>query len=262
VGTSLPALLLLGFFLGVRHAADPDHVIAVTTIVTRQRSIAGAALIGALWGIGHTLTILLVGGVIIVFGVVVPARLGLAMELAVAGMLVLLGLSNLPGLVRWLRSHRAGLHSHPHSHGDWVHNHPHGHGSRDHGHREDRTPPAWLDRRLGRSLLYRTARPLLVGVVHGLAGSAGVALLVLAAVPHPAWGMAYLALFGIGTVAGMLIVTVCLTAPFALVARRAGTLQGGLRLASGVLSVVFGLWMAYQIGFVDGLFTGEAAGPR
>ncbi|MGH7264947.1 MAG: high-affinity nickel-transport family protein, partial [Candidatus Rokuibacteriota bacterium] len=172
--SALP-VLLLGFFLGMRHAADPDHVAAVATIVSRRRSVRGAALIGAVWGLGHTLTILLAGGAIILFGLVIPPRLGLAMELGVAGMLVLLGLANLPWLVRRSARPAAALHSHPHTHGDYTHTHSHGHGTDDHGHPEDRTPPAWLDRRLGRSGLYRVTRPLVIGVIHGLAGSASVA---------------------------------------------------------------------------------------
>src|SRR5918999_1973014 len=85
------SVLALGFLLGMRHATDPDHVVAVTTIVSQQRSVARAARIGALWGAGHTATIVLVGGAILLFRLAVPPRLGLAMEFVVAVMLVLLG---------------------------------------------------------------------------------------------------------------------------------------------------------------------------
>ena len=101
--TDLVSLLLLGFFLGMRHATDADHVIAIATIVSRQRTLRGSVLIGAAWGIGHTLTILAVGSAIILFGVVIPARVGLAMELAVGIMLVILGLLTLTGMGRVLR---------------------------------------------------------------------------------------------------------------------------------------------------------------
>src|SRR4051794_25405470 len=180
--TSLLAILALGFMLGMRHATDPDHVVAVTTIVSGQRSVKRAALIGAAWGIGHTLTILLVGSGIILFKWAIPARVGLAMELAVALMLIVLGVASLTGTVRWMRRTarlRAGqVHSHPHLHGDYVHTHPHGHAPESHPHAEDETPLARIDRHLGRIGSYRLARPLIVGVVHGLAGSAAVALLV------------------------------------------------------------------------------------
>src|SRR5436305_6595931 len=104
--TSLFAILALGFVLGIRHATDPDHVVAVTTIVAGQRSVRGAALIGAAWGLGHTLTILLVGSGIIIFKWVIPPRVGLGMELSVAIMLIVLGLANLAGTVPSLRGYR------------------------------------------------------------------------------------------------------------------------------------------------------------
>ena len=94
---TLLSIVVLGFFLGMRHATDADHVVAVTTIVSRERSVGAAALIGVLWGVGHTLTILLVGGAIILFGIVIPPRMGLTMELSVALMLILLGVLNLTG---------------------------------------------------------------------------------------------------------------------------------------------------------------------
>src|SRR5262245_6328071 len=119
----------------MRHATDADHVIAVTTIVSRQRSVAGAALVGMLWGLGHTLTILVVGGAIVAFGVVIPPRVGLGMEFGVALMLIALGVLALGEPLRSLRgTATAGGHAHPHSHGDYVHTHPHGHAPGTHGH--------------------------------------------------------------------------------------------------------------------------------
>src|SRR3984893_10612587 len=111
---NLLSILSLGFFLGMRHATDPDHVIAVTTIVSRQRSIRHAALIGILWGLGHTITILAVGSAIILFGIVIPPRVGLTMEFSVGLMLILLGVLNLSGLMRWITETLtpAGMHSH------------------------------------------------------------------------------------------------------------------------------------------------------
>src|SRR5690242_11121305 len=96
------AILAIGFFLGMRHATDPDHVIAVSTIVSRERSIGKSALVGALWGVGHTLTILVVGGGIILFGLAIPARAGLTMEFCVGLMLILLGVLNLTGAMKWM----------------------------------------------------------------------------------------------------------------------------------------------------------------
>jgi high-affinity nickel permease len=141
---TLLSIIALGLFLGMRHATDPDHVIAVTTIVSRQRSIRHAALIGVLWGLGHTITILVVGSAIILSGLVISPRIGLSMELSVGLMLILLGILNLSGIMRWITETvtplQSGQHAHPHGHGDCVHSHPPGHSSEKHGHAQDATP--------------------------------------------------------------------------------------------------------------------------
>jgi hypothetical protein len=123
--TNLSSLLLLGLFLGMRHATDADHIVAIATIVSRQRTLRGSAMIGAAWGVGHTITIMAVGGAIILFGVVIPPRLGLSMEFAVGIMLVLLGVLTLTGAGRIVRVAGHGhfhephlpTHAHVHSHG-------------------------------------------------------------------------------------------------------------------------------------------------
>src|SRR5580700_1618099 len=129
--SSLVAITLLGFLFGMRHATDADHVIAVSTIVSRERSVGSAALIGGFWGVGHTLTIVTVGAGIIVFNLVIPPRLGLTMELAVGMMLVLLGVLNLTGVTRRITERFTpssdGGHSHHHTHGDYIHSHVHDH---------------------------------------------------------------------------------------------------------------------------------------
>ncbi|MES2178386.1 MAG: high-affinity nickel-transport family protein [Gemmatimonadota bacterium] len=207
--SALLAVVVLGFLLGMRHATDPDHVVAVTTIVTQQRSVWRAARTGMLWGIGHTATIVLVGGAIIVLKVqlsAIPARVGLTLEFAVAVMLVVLGLLTLAG----------------------------------------------GERRVADS----TARPLTVGFVHGLAGSAAVATLPqVALIPNPLWAMVYLGVFGVGTIVGMLLITASIAAPALLATHKFAGLNRTLRIASGVASIGFGLFLAHRIGFVDGLFT-------
>ena len=241
----------------MRHATDPDHVIAVATIVTRARGTRGAALIGAVWGVGHTLTILIVGTGIILLGWVIPARVGLSLELSVGIMLIILGGMNLSGILARIPA-GLGPHSHAHPHGDFVHTHAHGHDPEAHPHTPDQTPVAWLDRHFGRLDVYQLLRPLVVGVVHGLAGSAAVALLVLATIPSPAWAIAYLLVFGVGTVAGMMLITALISLPAAYAERRRAVWQRGLRLASGLVSLGFGLFLAYQVGIVHGLFSGRA----
>lgn len=268
--TFLP-VLALGFFLGMRHATDPDHVIAVSTIVARHRSTRGAALIGAVWGLGHTLTIVLVGGAIILFRWVIPPRIGLSMELAVGVLLIVLGIVNVAAFFRAVPpaappSDPAGptgghapahVHSHAHSHGDYVHAHPHGHAPETHPHAPGATPLGWLDRRLGALRPYQLARPLVIGIVHGLAGSAAVALLVLTTIQGAGLSLLYLALFGLGTIAGMMLITMAIGVPFVLTGHRFGRLNHGLRLASGVVSLAFGLFLAYEIGIVNGLFSDQ-----
>jgi high-affinity nickel-transport protein len=198
--------ILLGALLGLRHATDADHVVAVTAIVARERSLARAAWIGALWGLGHTVTLLLVGGAIVTFRLVIPPRVGLGLELGVAVMLILLGFANLSG-------------------------------------RSDE-PSA------------RTAaRPLLVGLVHGLAGSAAVALLVLATIRGTFEALAYLFVFGLGTVAGMIAVTVLLAAPTLLAGAHLPRFQRGIRLAAGTLSIAFGLLLARELIVGGGIFS-------
>jgi sulfite exporter TauE/SafE len=223
--TSLLPIVGVGFVYGLRHATDPDHVVAVTTIVARQRTMTGAAAIGAAWGVGHTLTMLVVGGGIIVFGWVIPTRIGLSTELSVGVMLIVLGITTI-----------AGRQDHGHTH------------SHDVAHR--------LDHRLGAFGPYRLVRPLVVGIVHGLAGSAAAALMILALIPNPRWGVLFLLIFGLGTIVGMMLMTAAIVVPFARTEARLERLNNGLRLASGVISLAFGLFVAYRIGIVDGLFTG------
>jgi high-affinity nickel permease len=249
---TLLSIIALGFFLGMRHATDPDHVIAVTTIVSRQRSIRHAALIGVLWGLGHTMTILVVGSTIILFGLVIPPRVGLTMELSVGLMLILLGIMNLTGFMRWISetitNRASGQHWHPHGHRDYAHRHAHGHA-------DEATPVGWMDRTFGQLGLYQIARPLAVGIVHGLAGSAAVALLVLTTIRAPFAAVAYLLVFGVGTIAGMMLITAAIAVPFTVAETRFVRLNRGLAVASGLISLCFGFFVVYQMGFASGLFS-------
>jgi len=202
------SIVALGFLLGMRHATDADHVVAVATIVSGERRLGPAAWIGALWGVGHTLTIATVGTAIILFNWAIPARLGLLMELSVGVMLVLLG--------AWNLSRASGMQT---------------------------------------LSLAGIARPFVVGVVHGLAGSAAVALLVLATIHDPRWAIAYLLVFGAGTVAGMMLITTIIATPFAYSSRAIeGRHRARLQVATAALSLAFGLFLVYKIGYVDGLF--------
>ncbi len=241
-----PALFVggLGLVLGMRHSTDPDHVVAVSTIVSKQRSVRYAALIGTIWGFGHTLTIFVVGCLIILFGVVIPPRLGLSMEFSVGLMLILLGVLNLTGVMQKITTHFSL-------------------GSRT----PNRTPipsnpsitktgaERMLDRSVGRFGLYQMLRPLIIGIVHGLAGSAAVALLVLSTIHSPLWATVYLLIFGVGTMIGMMCMTAIMAAPLAYAGNRFTQVSRYLTVASGLVSVCFGAFLVYQLGFVGGLFT-------
>ena len=207
---NLVAVLGLALALGLRHASDPDHVAAVAAIAARTRRLAPAAWLGAVWGLGHTLTLFVVGGAIILFNLAVPPRVGLALEFGVALALIVVGALNL---------------GHRHDHQDRA---------------EEPPLPA--------------GRAFVVGLVHGLAGSAAVALLVLATVRDTLHAIAYLAVFGFGTVAGMMLVTTGFAAPLSAASNRWPAVGPGVRFATGLLSLVFGGWLAWQIGVVNGLF--------
>ena len=228
-----PALFVtgLGLLLGVRHSTDADHVVAISTIVSKQRSIRNAALIGSVWGLGHTITIFIVGSLIILFGVEIPPRLGLAMEFSVAVMLILLGVLNLTGILQKVTSRfgAPGVSGNPRS--------------------------RWSESSIGRFGLYQFARPLVIGLVHGLAGSAAVALLVLSTIHNPVWATAYLLIFGAGTMVGMMCMTAAIAVPLTYAGDRFGRMSRYFGLASGVASLCFGFFLVYQLGFLGGLFT-------
>src|SRR3989454_1262813 len=217
----LPALSL-GFLFGLQHATDSDHVVAVATIVSRTRRFDAGALIGAFWGIGHTATIAAVGMAITVLNVTVTPSIGLTMELAVALMLMGLGIFR---VVRAVRERGEAPHPAPRA----------THGLRG------------VLETVGRA---QAARSVGIGLVHGLAGSAAVALLVLSTVRSPYAARAYLALFGLGTIVGVTAITSLLSPTLT---EPVPPLNRVLALGTGVLSFGFGLYLTVQIGFVDGL---------
>jgi nickel/cobalt exporter len=237
-------IVLVGLFLGMRHSTDPDHVVAVSTIVSRHKSIKHSAMIGMLWGLGHSLTIFLVGAVIIFFGVVIPPRLGLSMEFSVALMLVLLGILNLTGVLRWITER-------------FTPSKP----GKDNSEAISSAPIArretFAERTVGKLGLYQTLRPFVIGLVHGLAGSAAVALLVLSTIRSPAWATAYLLVFGAGTMVGMMIMTTAIAMPLAYTGKKFLSANRFMTTTSGVVSMAFGLFLVYHIGLVDGLFTAQ-----
>jgi ABC-type nickel/cobalt efflux system permease component RcnA len=272
IGNTAPlGIALLGLLLGMRHATDPDHVVAVTTILSREHRIGAAARIGVIWGLGHTLTVLLVGAAIIIFKIAIPKRLGLAMEFAVAIVLILLGVSAASSLLRRIVRYLLRLpasdsnvpvfHSHSHTHSDATHGHGHLH-LQPHDHHSSEAADALSKETYPINETPQTfaaRRPLLrsfsVGLVHGLAGSAAIALLVLAGIPQPLWATLYLAIFCLGTIIGMGLITTAIAAPFMMASRRVSWFHQGFVTSAGLISLGFGMFLVYQIGVVDRLFS-------
>jgi hypothetical protein len=211
--------IAVGFLLGMRHATDADHVAAVAATVGRERLARPAAWIGVWWGVGHTLTIVLVGAAIVLFNWIIQPRLGLAMEFVVGLMLVVLGVRN-AGAVHYTRG----------------------------------TPPARRDGSLAGSVIGHIVRPAVIGVVHGLAGSAAVTLMVMATIREPAWAIVYLLVFGAGTITGMAVITAAIAIPFASLGEGSVRSQAFIRLATGLASAALGLLVVYRIAVIDGLF--------
>jgi hypothetical protein len=213
---TLWTVLGLGFMLGLRHATDADHVVAVSTIVSRSRTLRSAVLIGMLWGLGHTVTILIVGGAIVVFNLVVPPSMETALELCVATMLIVLGGINLYGAVFERHAHAT---------------------------------PAGTEASQGERPM--SLRPLFVGIVHGLAGSAAIALLVLTTIQDVVRALLYLGIFGAGTIAGMALLTLLVVVPVAAASRRYVSIDRYLAGVTGAASFAFGTMLALRAALGD-----------
>jgi len=219
----------LGSLLGMRHALEPDHLAAVSTLVTGERSGLKAAWLGACWGLGHTLTLLTAGAALVFLRTEMPARASDAFEFLVAIMLVGLGLR---AIYRAARQGPDGP-AYPHHHGRLVHVHP--------------GVPAHMH--IGRWTLAR--RPLLIGAVHGLAGSGALTALVLATLPSTAARLTYMALFGLGSTVGMAALSGMLGWPLGRLAKHPA-LARGISLAVGCISTSLGVWWGFPL--IDRLF--------
>ena len=228
---SITAALTFGFLWGLQHALDPDHVVAVSTIVSEHKSIARSSLVGTFWGLGHTTTLLAIGIVVLSLRTSIPEQVTRWMELPVAVMLIALGII---ATARAMRERGWQIHTHPHSHeSSSPHTHIHIHTGGEHAHHHRLF-------RLGR-------RPFIVGMVHGVAGSGALALAVLTTIPSIALGVVFIAVFGIGSIGGMLLMSAMIGVPFAVTARRFRMVNGGIRLCAGLFSLVFGLALAWKL---------------
>ena len=227
------AMLGLGFLLGLRHALDVDHLATVSTIVSQRRSIWRSALVGVVWGIGHTTSLLIVAIAVIALHTEISPALGRTLELGVAIMLMTLGVRLLATVLRG-----GAIHVHVHEHAGHTHVHPHVHAPDAPGH--DHGPSH--------------RRPFLVGLVHGLAGSGGLMLAVAASIADPLLAIAYVVIFGVGSIGGMAITSTLFAIPMVVTTRR---FAGATRWVCGgaaIASVLVGLELAWTIGREAGFF--------
>lgn len=221
--------LLAGLGVGIKHAFDADHLAAVSTIVSERKNLLSSLLIGGVWGIGHTAS-LLFAGVGVIFLKVRIKQYENTLELFVALMLIGLGLNVLYKLARGGR-----MHYHVHSHGSYTHIHPHIHG---------KSPEPDPASHHGLSL---SIRPLIIGMVHGLAGSAALMLLILATINSRGLALAYIIVFGIGSVGGMMLMSMLLSLPARFTAEHFRRTHLAIRAAAGLFSLGCGLTIAYGL---------------
>lgn len=235
--TSTAAILGFGFTLGLKHAVEADHLAAVSTIVTERRSLLSSAIVGGIWGLGHTISLVIAGVFVLLLNFEISERTERTLEFCVGIMLFLLGLN----VLRKLAS-GGTLHFHAHEHGDRAHVHPHLHepGTKDEPHTHH-----------GFSF---SPRALVIGMIHGLAGSAALMLLVIPTIESRPMGLLYIVIFGIGSIGGMMLMSFLVGLPFTLSALRFKRFNYLLQSIAGLVSVGLGLFIIYEKGVVEGLF--------
>jgi ABC-type nickel/cobalt efflux system permease component RcnA len=240
---SLMAILGLGLVFGLKHATEVDHVVAISTIVGRHRNVFRSAFVGALWGAGHTVSLLGIAIVVLWFRIAIPERVSGWLEFGVALMIIGLGVS---ALWRSLRKN-AKFHVHQHRHDGISHTHVHFH---EHETQHKRALPSHHSHGVSRI----GWKPVMVGMMHGLAGSGALTLLVLTQISSAWIGLLYVLTFGLGSIAGMLLMSGLIGLPFALTSRNLTHAHQGLQTLAAILSICFGVWYAYRVGFGASVF--------
>ena len=237
----LLTILAVGLVFGLKHATEVDHVVAVSTIVSQQRSVWRSTLVGAMWGAGHTASLLITGIIVLSLRIAIPERVSNWLEFCVALMIIGLG-----AIALW-RSllNRNDVHVHEHSHDGVSHVHIHFH---------ETATRHQKARAHSHTISAVGVKPVLIGAVHGLAGSGALSLLVLTQIQSAWVGFLYLAVFGVGSVLGMILMSGLVGLPFALTARNVGRVHRHLQTTAAGLSIAFGMWYAYETGLSSGLF--------
>lgn len=230
---SLLSVLALGFVLGIKHAIEPDHVIAVSTIASQSKKLLRSSLAGVFWGIGHTATLFVFGIILILMKAEIPEKWGLSLEFLVGIMLVYLGMKT---IISFKKIH---LHRHDHDGEDHKHLHSHTHtGTHEHKHRHQKVS---------------YVKSLLIGFIHGLAGSGAMVLLTMSTVKNVWEAVMYILVFGVGTAVGMLFFTTIIGIPFVISAKKL-VLNHALTRLTGIISTSFGFYYMYNLGITEGLF--------
>jgi ABC-type nickel/cobalt efflux system permease component RcnA len=230
---SLLSILVLGFILGVKHAIEPDHVIAVSTIASQSKKLYRSSLAGVFWGIGHTATLFIIGIVLILMKGEITEKWAMSLEFLVGIMLVYLGVTS-------IRSFK-NMHVHENDHNGetvkYVHSHKY---SKEQEHRYQHKDISYV-------------KSMVVGLIHGLAGSAAMILLTMSTVKSVWEGAIYILIFGAGTVVGMLFFTTIIGIPFVLSAKKLNINKTFTQL-TGIVSTAFGIYYMYNLGVTEGLF--------
>jgi sulfite exporter TauE/SafE len=235
-GVSTLAILGFGFLLGLKHATDADHLAAVSTIVSERKSLWSSAIIGGVWGLGHTISLFLAGVFVLLLDFKIGEQTERILEFGVGVMLFLLGLNVLRKLAQG-----GHLHFHAHEHGERVHVHPH-------IHERERDEPHTHH---GFSF---SPRALIIGMIHGLAGSAGLMLLMIPTIESRPLGLLYILVFGVGSIGGMMLMSLLVSLPFTLTAARFNRFNHILQSIAGLFSIGLGLFIIYDKGITEGLF--------
>ena len=218
------SVLVIGFVLGLQHATEADHLAAVSTIVSEKKNLFTASLVGGLWGIGHTISLFAVGLLVILLKFQISESVEAKLEACVGAMLVLLGLNALRKL---FQANKVHVHSHEHDGHKHVHIHTHGQVSERSHHR-------------------LSPRSIVIGMVHGLAGSAALMLLVVPTISSPAIALLYIIIFGIGSIGGMMAMSFLIGLPFHFTAGRFDVLNRGIRMIAGIFSLGLGFSIIYE----------------
>lgn len=231
-------ILGFGFLIGLKHATEADHLAAVGTIVSERKSLWSSMLIGGIWGLGHTISLFLAGIFVLLLNFQISEQTERALEFCVGIMLTLLGLNVLRKLLQG-----GELHFHTHEHGERTHAHPHIHAS------EEKHNAANAHHGFNFS-----RRALVIGMIHGLAGSAALMLLIIPTIESRMVGLLYIIVFGIGSIGGMMLMSLLVGLPFHLTAARFNRFNYILQSIAGLVSIALGLMIIYEKGITEGLF--------